>query len=137
MKQYILIFEYNSKEFMNVNKIIEFSKNLEKLKKENKTIKMVFYGEISNEEMATFMSYFNALLKQKVCDISISFTTKEIVVENGINNKSIKLSAKNAKEVKNKKFDNLIKEYYSNFEDINIKILPNKNWQSLILDFID
>lgn len=136
MKQYVLIFEYNSKEFMNVDKIIEFNKNLQKLKDDNKNVKMVFYGEVSNEEMATFMSYFNALAKEKICDISVSFMTKEIVIENGINNKSIKLSAKNAKEVKSKKFDNLIKEYYSDLDDINIKILPNKNWQSFILDFI-
>ena len=80
------------------------------------------------------MSYFNSLAQEKICDISISFKTREMVIENGINNKSIKLSAQNAKEIKDKHFDNIIKEYYN--EDVEIKILPTKNWETLILDII-
>lgn len=137
MRNYILMFEYNLKMFMDVNKIIEFKTNLNLLKENNKNVKIVFYGETSNEAFATLMGYFNNLVEEKVCDISISFKTKEIIIENGINNKSIKLSVKNAKEIKEKKFENLVKEYYSNLENIEIKILPTKDWQKLLLDFIE
>lgn len=136
MKRYILMFEYDSKKFMNIDKIIIFQKNLEKIEKNGKSVNMVFYGETSNEELATFMSYFNSLVQKKICNISISFKTKELVLENGINNKSIKLSAKNAKEIKNKKYDNIIKEYYAKDEEIEVKILPTKDWESIILDLI-
>ena len=122
MRNYILMFEYNLKMFMDVNKIIEFKTNLNLLKENNKNVKIVFYGETSNEAFATLMGYFNNLVEEKVCDISISFKTKEIIIENGINNKSIKLSARNTKEIKEKKFDNLIKEYYSNLENMEIKV---------------
>ena len=81
------------------------------------------------------MSYFNSLLKKKVCNFSISLKTKEIIIEKGINNKSIKLSSQNAKEVKDKNFDNIIKEYYQK-EDISIKLLPTKDWESIVLDLI-
>ena len=134
MKKICLIFEYDSKKFMDLEKIITFKKNLNKIKAENYEINMVFYGDVSNEELATFMSYFNSLAQEKICDISISFKTREMVIENGINNKSIKLSAQNAKEIKDKHFDNIIKEYYN--EDVEIKILPTKNWETLILDII-
>ena len=137
MRNYILMFEYNLKMFMNVNKIIEFQKNLNLLKKNKKDVKIVFYGEASNEDFATLMGYFNNLVQEKLCDISISFKTKELIVENGINNKSIKLYARNTKEIKEKKFDNLIKEYYSNLENMEIKVLPTKDWEKLLLDFID
>lgn len=136
MRKYILMFEYDSKKFMDINKIITFKKNLEKVKEKGNTINMVFYGDASNEELATFMSYFNSLIQEKLCNLSISFKTKEIIVENGTNNKSIKLSSQNAKEIKNKKFDNIINEYYSCDELTQIKVLPTKNWESIILDLI-
>lgn len=134
MSEYILIFEYDSKKFMDINKIIVFKENLKKIEEKNKSINLVFYGEASNEEMATFMSYFNSLFQKDICKISISFKTKEVITAKGINNKSIKLSAKSAKEIKDKKFDNIINEYYENAE---IKVLPTKNWESIILDLID
>lgn len=136
MKKYILMFEYDSKKFMDIDKIIVFKKNLEKIRENGSTINMFFYGDASNEELATFMSYFNSLIQEKLCDLSISFKTKEIILENGINNKSIKLSSQNAKEIKNKKFDNIINEYYSHDEPIEIKVLPTKDWESIILDLI-
>lgn len=136
MKKYVLMFEYDSKKFMNINKIIIFKNNLEQIKKAGKTVNMVFYGDSSNEELATFMSYFNNLVCKKVCDLSISTKTKEIVFENGVNNKAIKLSNKNAKELKDKKFDNIINEYYSENGDVDIRILPTKDWENLILDLI-
>lgn len=137
MKRYILMFEYDSKKFMDVNKVIVFKRNLEKIEEKGNYVNMVFYGDASNEEFATFMSYFNNLVEEKICHLSISFKTKELVIENGINNKSIKLSAKNAKEIKNKKFDNVINEYYGKDEEnIEIKILPTKDWESIILDLV-
>lgn len=135
MRKYILMFEYDSKKFMDINKIIIFKNNLKKIKAQGNSINMAFYGDSSDEELATFMSYFNSLVGEKICDISISLRTKEIVFENGINNKSIKLSSKNAKELQDKKFDSIINEYYSG-EDIDIRILPTKDWENLILDLI-
>lgn len=136
MRKYVLMFEYDSKKFMDINKIIIFKSNLKKIKEEGKTINMAFYGDASNEEFATFMSYFNSLAEENICNLSISLRTKEIVFENGVNNKSIKLSNKNAKEIKDKKFDNIIDEYYSNEEDVDIRILPTKDWENLVLDLI-
>lgn len=135
MRKYVLMFEYDSKKFMDVNKIIIFKNNLKKLKEQGKSINMVFYGEALDEELATFMSYFNSLVGQAICNFSISIKNKEIVFENGINNKSIKLSSKNAKDVQDKKFDSIINEYYSG-EDVDIRILPTKDWENLILDLI-
>ena len=134
MKKYVLIFEYDSKKFMDIDKIIAFKKNLERVEEKDNSINIVFYGDASNEELATFMSYFNNLVQKNICNLSISFRTKELVIENGINNKSIKLSAQNAKEIKSKKFDNIINEYYK--EESEIKVLPTKNWESIILDLI-
>lgn len=134
MSRYVLMFEYDSKKFMNIDKIIQFQHNLKLIENKNNSVKLVFYGDVTNEEFATFMGYFNTLVQKKVCDIAISFKTKEIIVENGINNKSIKLSAKNAKEIKDKKFDNIIKAYYS--DDVEIKILPTKDWENIVLDLI-
>lgn len=133
---YVLVFEYSSKNFMNIEKIIEFKKNYKKLINENKRLKMMFYGDASNEELAVFMSYFNNLIGERVCDFSISFKTKEIIFEKGINNKSVKLSSKNTKEIKNKNFSNIIEENYKEIElySNSIKILPTKSWESIILD---
>ena len=136
MKDYLLIFEYDSTKFMDINKIIKFRENLEKIEKHGYNISIVFYGDASNEELATFMSYFNNLLQKDICKISISLKTRELIAENGINNKSIKLSVQNSKEIKNKKFENIIKEYYKTNEKLQIKVLPTKNWESIILDFI-
>lgn len=134
MKKYILIFEYDSKKFMDINKIIAFKKNLKRIEEKDAQINMFFYGDASNEELTTFMSYFNSLVQKNICNLAISFKTKELILENGINNKSIKLSAKNAKEIKNKRFDNIINEYYT--EEKEIKVLPTKDWESIILDLI-
>lgn len=134
MRKNILIFEYDSKKFMDLEKIILFKKNLEKIEQKSQKINLVFVGNASNEELATFMSYFNNLVQKNICNLSISLKTKELVIENGINNKSIKLSAQKAKEIKSKKFDNIMKEYYD--ENIEIKVLPTKNWESIILDLI-
>lgn len=135
MRKYILMFEYDSKKFMDINKIIIFKSNLKKLEEQDKTVHMAFYGDASDEELATFMSYFNSLVGQAICNLSISLKNKEVVFENGINNKSIKLSSKNAKEVQDKKFDSIIDEYYSG-EDVDTRILPTKDWENLILDLI-
>jgi len=134
MKRYILMFEYNSKKFMDINKLIIFRKNLKKIEEKGNYINIVFYGNASNEELATFMSYFNNLIQKNVCNLSISLGTRELIVENGINNKSIKLSAKNSKEIKNKKFNNIINEYYN--EKAEIKVLPTKDWENIVLDLI-
>lgn len=134
--RYILMFEYDSQKFMDISKIILFKKNLEKIEEKGNSINMVFYGDVSNEELATFMSYFNNLIQKNICNLSISFRTKELVIENGINNKSIKLSAKNAKEIKDKKFENIINEYYCDNQETEIKILPTKDWENIILDLI-
>lgn len=138
MKRYVLMFEYDSKKFMDVEKIIIFNENLKKIEERENKISMFFYGDTSSEELATFMSYFNNLVQKEVCNLSISLKTKEVIFEKGINNKSIKLSAQNAKEIKNKKFDNIINEYYcnNNEEKVEIKLLPTKNWESIILDLI-
>lgn len=136
MKRYVLMFEYDSKKFMDINKIILFKKNLEKVEEKENCINIVFYGDASNEEFATFMSYFNSLIQKEICNLSISFKTKELITEKGINNKSIKLSAKNAKEIKNKKFDSIINEYYYDDKETEIKVLTTKNWESVILDLI-
>lgn len=135
MKKYILMFEYDSKKFMDINKIIIFRNNLERIEEKGKYINMFFYGDVSKEELATFMSYFNNLIKKDICNISISLKTKELVIENGINNKSIKLSAKQSKEVKDKKFDNIINEYYQK-EETEIRVMPTKDWENIILDLI-
>lgn len=134
MSQYVLVFEYDSKKFMDVNKIIIFQENLKKVEDQNNSITLMFYGDASNEELATFMSYFNNLVKKDICQISISFKTKEVVNQTGINNKSIKFSAKIAKEIKDKNFNKIINEYYS---DAEVKVLPTKNWESIILDLIN
>lgn len=136
MKRYVLMFEYDSEKFMNINKIILFKNNLEKIEHRGYKVNMAFYGNISNEELSTFMGYFNSLMKKEICNLSFSLKTKELVVENGINNKSIKLSAKNAKEIRDKKFDNVIKEYYSEDKELEIILLPTKDWESIILDLI-
>ena len=136
MKRYVLMFEYDSKKFMDINKIILFKKNLKRIEEKENCINMVFYGDAPNEEFATFMSYFNSLIEKDVCNLSISFNTKELIIENGINNKSIKLSAKSAKEIKNKKFNNIISEYYYDDKETSIKVLPTKDWESIILDLI-
>ncbi len=148
---YILVFEYNSKSFMDVEKIITFKQNIKKINEKNGKIKMVFYADVSNEELAVFMSYFNSLASEKLCDFSISLKTKEVVWENGINNKSIKLSSHNAKqakgyndivlevvEAKDKNFDNIIKENYNELkEDFEIRILPTKDWENIVLDLLE
>ena len=134
MRNYCLIYEYNSKLFMNLDKIIEFKKCIEEVEQRGNRIKLLFYGEVLNEELSTFMSYFNKLVGKKVCDIAISFTTKELIEENGVNNKSIKLSAQAALDIKDKKFENIINSYYQ--EPVEIKALDENNWERNILNII-
>ena len=97
MKRYVLMFEYDSKKFMDIEKIIIFNENLKRVEEKENRISMFFYGDTSNEELAT----------------------------------------QNARDIKNKKFDNIINEYYcDNEDDVEIKLLPTKNWESIILDLI-
>ena len=134
MSKVCLVFNYDSKEFMNINKILIFKNNYKRILEKGIELKFFFYGDASREEIATFMGYFNKLAQIKICDISVSYRTKELIFENGINNKSIKLTAKNAKEVSNNEFTNIIKEYYG--DDIEIRLMPTKGWENTILDVI-
>ena len=134
MSKVCLVFNYDSKEFMNINKILILKNNYKRILEKGIELKFFFYGDASREELATFMGYFNKLSQINICDISVSYRTKEIIFENGINNKSIKLTAKNAKEVNNKEFTNIIKEYYG--DDIEIRLMPTKGWENTILDVI-
>ena len=135
MNKYVIMFEYNNKQFMDLNKILVFKKNLEKLEQKGNSIKFVFYGDASNEEFATFMGFFNKLVQKDICDVSISFRTKELVLENGINNRAIKASVTNARSIKSSKYENIIKEFY-NDQSIQIKFYSIKSWESIILDLI-
>ena len=56
-----------------------------------------------------------------------------MVIEKGINNKSIKLSSRSAKEIINKNFNSVIQEYY-NDEEIKIKVFPNTDWEKAVLN---
>ena len=75
--KYVLMFECDTSRFMDINKILNFKNNLEKVEEKNNSISMVFYGDMSNEELATFMSYFNSLIKRDICKLAIAFKTKE------------------------------------------------------------
>ena len=134
MSKVCLVFNYDSKEFMNINKILILKNNYKRILEKGIELKFFFYGDASREELATFMGYFNKLSQINIWDISVSYRTKELIFENGINNKSIKLTAKNAKEVSNKEFTNIIKEYYG--DDIEIRLMPTKGWENTILDVI-
>ena len=134
MKNFCLVFEYDCKKFMHLDKIIKFKKNLKKVQEKGNEVKLVFYGEAINEELATFMSYFTSLAGKNVCDIAISFKTKDLVINKGINNKSIKRATLTAKEIKNKQFNGIIDDFYK--EGYEIRVLPNINWESIILDLI-
>ena len=133
MNKYIMVFEYNLERFMDLDKIILFKKNLETIQQGGNLVNLVFYGNADNEEFSTFMGYFNRLLQKKICKISISFKTNEMVIEKGINNKSIKLSSRSAKEIINKNFNSVIQEYY-NDEEIKIKVFPNTDWEKAVLN---
>ena len=134
MKNYCLIYEYDSGLFMNIDKIIYFKKNIEEVEKKGNNLKMLFYGETSNEELSTFMSYFNKLVGKKICDISISFETKELIEETGVNNKRIELSALNSLDVTSRQFGEIIQDYYG--QNIEIKALHPEDWESNILSLI-
>ncbi|HCC04343.1 MAG TPA: hypothetical protein DEP51_05785 [Clostridiales bacterium] len=134
MNSFCLVFEYDCKKFMNLDRITEFKKNLKKVEEKSNEVKLLFYGSVTNEEFSSFMSYFNYLVGKEICNISISFKTNDLIINKGINNKSVKLSARNAKEIKNKKFKNVIEDYYK--KDIEIRVFPNRNWESIILDLI-
>lgn len=131
----VLLYKYSSKDFMDIDKIIEFQKNLEELT-DKVNIKMCFYGKNTIEEMSTFMSYFNLLVGKKVCDISFSLLCNELVTEIGVNNKSIKKSATLTNKISSHEIINTIKDYYTpGMKDVKIIEMPNKDWQSTILDF--
>ena len=134
MKSVCLVFEYDCKKFMDLDRIIEFKKNLKKVEEKENEVKLVFYGEAINEELATFMSYLNSLVGKNICDIAISFKTRDLIINQGINNKSIKKAALTAKEIKNKQFNGIIEEFYK--KENEIRVLPNRNWESIILDLI-
>ena len=75
MNSFCLVFEYDCKKFMNLDRIIEFKKNLKKVEEKSNEVKLLFYGSVTNEEFSSFMSYFNYLVGKEICDISISFKT--------------------------------------------------------------
>ena len=134
MKEYCLLIKYNCKEFMNVKKLIEFKYNIEELERNNIKIKLLFYGEASEEELATFMSYFNKLVGKKICDISISLTTKELIEEKGLNNRRVKISAQKAIDIRNEHVQNIIKDYYK--QNVIIKTFSTDSWERNILYLI-
>ena len=149
MNKYIIVLEYQIEEFMNINKIFTFNQNLKKVEEKGNIINLVLYGNYPKEELAICMSYLNKLLREEICEMSISTKTKEICYvkeknkffEGGNNHKSVKISNKNIKEIKNKNFDNIdfdniIKDHYSK-EDIIIKYWTTKNWESNILELIE
>lgn len=133
MTNIVLIYKYSCKEFMNLQKIIEFEKNLESLQKKDKQIKTVFFGDTSSEELSVFMSYFNLLLKRKLCDIAFNISTNEMIIGDGINNKSIKKSVRTSKKINNNIL-NIIKDYYNPTPIDKIIEMPTKNWENTILD---
>lgn len=149
MKKYIIVLEYQLDVFMNIDKITIFNQNLKKVLEKGKLLNIVLYGDYSKEELAICMSYLNKLLKQEICEMAISTKTKEIcfvkeknlIYEGGNNHKTVKISPKNLKEIKNKNFDNIdfdniIKEHYKK-EEIIIKYWTIKNWESNILELIE
>lgn len=144
MNKYIIIMEYQSKVFMDLNGILTFKYNLEKIKNSGISVNLVFYGNYSNEELSVFMSYLNRLLQDDICEIAISTKTKNICyikkdgqfLEGGANFEFEKISEKNIKDLKNNKFDNIIKKYYSP-NQIKIKYWSTTNWENTILELID
>ena len=135
MRNLLLLYKFSPKEFLNINKIIEFSKNLSKLPKET-NIKMCFYGNNSVENFSTFMSFFNLLVNKKVCDLSYSINNSCLVIENGVNNKSLKKSISNAKKTTVKEIFKTIASYYQDYGNLEIITMPNKDWATTILNFL-
>lgn len=149
MIKYVIVLEYQIEEFMNINKLMTFNQNFKKIKEKGNLINLVLYGNSSKEELAICMSFLNKLLQEEICEMSISTKTKEVCYvkeknlffEGGNNHKSVKISSKNIKEIKNKNFsnidfDNIIKEHYID-EEIIIKYWTTKNWESNILELIE
>ena len=148
MNKYIIVLEYQIEEFMNVDRLITFNQNLKKIKEKENSINLVLYGNFSKEELSICMSYLNKLLQEEICEMAISTKTKEIcyvkekslLFEGGNNYKTVKISIKNIKEIKNKNFNNIdfdiiIREHYNNQEII--KYWTTKNWESNILELIE
>lgn len=149
MSKYVIVLEYRIEEFMNVDKLIIFNQNVKKIEEKGDLVNLVLYGDFSKEELAICMSYLNKLLQKEICEMAISTKTKEICYvkekniffEGGNNHKTVKISNKNMKEIKNKNFDNIdfdsiIREHY-NDEEIIIKYWTIKNWESNILELIE
>ena len=149
MSKYVIVLEYQIEEFMNIEKLETFNQNLKKIEEKGDFVNLVLYGDFSKEELAICMSYLNKLLQEEVCEMAISTKTKEICYvkekdlffEGGNNHKTVKISNKNMKEIKNKNFDNIdfdsiIREHY-NDEEIIIKYWTIKNWESNILELIE
>ena len=149
MSKYIIVVEYQIDEFMNIDKIMTFKQNLEKIKDKGIIIKLLLYGDYSDEELAICMSYLNKLLQEEICEMAISTKTKKIcyvknknlLFEGGNNHVAVKISNKSLKEIKNKNynsinFDTIIKEHYKN-EELIIRYWATKNWQSNILELIE
>ena len=61
MSKVCLVFNYDSKEFMNINKILILKNNYKRILEKGIELKFFFYGDASREELATFMGYFNKL----------------------------------------------------------------------------
>lgn len=144
MNQYVIVLEYQSKEFMNLTKIMTFCQNLKKIKDKDISVNLVLYGNNSNEELSVCMSYFNRLVKEPVCDFAISIKTKNIIYikeneeffEGGANHKTEKISDKYVKDIKNTNFDSIIMNFY-NIKKQKIKYWAVKNWESTILDLVE
>ncbi len=136
MQKYVIVYEYDDKAFMDLKRIITFKQNLEKIVKNNIQINFIFVGNASNEEFATLMSYFNSLVKHKICTYSISLKNHELITESGLNNKIIKLSSQKSRNLKLSNLDYLIKGIYGD-ENIILKTMPIKDWETTILDLIE
>lgn len=136
MKNIVLVYKFSPREFMDIEKIIEFKTNLELVEK-TKKIKMCFYGTGTAEDMSSFMSFFNLLTNRTICDMSFSLSNNLMVFEKGVNNKAIKNSARSTVRVSEQEMTKLIQKIYlSILEDPEIVYMPVKNWQTTILDFV-
>lgn len=131
-RKIVIIMEYSISQIMDIYKLKIFKANLEKFKKSGNDLKIVFYGDYTDEELAVNMAYFNRLVNSKICDYAISFKTKEIIIEAGINNRSI---AKEKVEVTEKNIKEQVSKLYKD-KDIEIMVKSNKHWEDVLLDLI-
>jgi hypothetical protein len=123
-----IIMEYSNCKIMDIYKLMKFKTNLEKFKQTGKNLKMVFYGDYTDEELAVYMAYFNNLVNAKLCDFAISFKSKEMIIETGINNRAL---AKEKVEVTENNINDLVKNYYKDVDDLEIRVMSNDDWENL------